>query len=91
MGNRLLPAILLTLLVVFQGQLWLGKGGIPTVSELERKLQEQHTANDKARLVNQQLSAEINDLKEGLNMVEERARNELGMVKHNEIYVQIAK
>ncbi|WP_297723006.1 cell division protein FtsB [Limnohabitans sp. Rim8] len=91
MGNRLLPAILLTLLVVFQGQLWLGKGGIPTVSELERKLQEQHTANDKARLVNEQLSAEINDLKEGLNMVEERARNELGMVKPNEIYVQIAK
>jgi len=91
MGNRLLPAILLTLLVVFQGQLWLGKGGIPTVAELERKLQEQHTANDKARLVNEQLSAEINDLKEGLNMVEERARNELGMVKPNEIYVQIAK
>jgi cell division protein FtsB len=91
MGNRLLPAILLTLLVVFQGQLWLGKGGIPSVAELERKLQEQHTANDKARLVNEQLSAEINDLKEGLNMVEERARNELGMVKPNEIYVQIAK
>ena len=91
MGNRLLPAILLTLLVVFQGQLWLGKGGIPTVAELERKLQDQHTSNDKARLVNEQLSAEINDLKEGLNMVEERARNELGMVKPNEIYVQIAK
>jgi cell division protein FtsB len=91
MGKRLLPAILLTLLVVFQGQLWLGKGGIPTVAELERKLQEQHTSNDKARLVNEQLSAEINDLKEGLNMVEERARNELGMVKPNEIYVQIAK
>ena len=91
MGKRLLPAILLALLVVFQGQLWLGKGGIPTVAELERKLQEQHTANDKARLVNEQLSAEINDLKEGLNMVEERARNELGMVKPSEIYVQIAK
>jgi cell division protein FtsB len=91
MGNRLLPAILLALLVVFQGQLWLGKGSITSVAELERKLQEQKTANDKARLVNEQLSAEINDLKEGLNMVEERARNELGMVKPNEIYVQIAK
>ena len=71
MGNRLLPAILLALLVVFQGQLWLGKGSITSVAELERKLQEQKTANDKARLVNEQLSAEINDLKEGLNMVEE--------------------
>jgi cell division protein FtsB len=91
MGNRLLPAILLALLVIFQGQLWLGKGGIFSVNELERKLQVQQVANDKARLVNEQLSAEINDLKEGLNMVEERARNELGMVKPNEIYVQIAK
>jgi cell division protein FtsB len=91
MGNRLLPTILLALLVIFQGQLWLGKGGIFSVNELERKLQVQQVANDKARLVNEQLSAEINDLKEGLNMVEERARNELGMVKPNEIYVQIAK
>jgi cell division protein FtsB len=76
MGNRLLPAILLALLVIFQGQLWLGKGGIFSVNELERKLQVQQVANDKARLVNEQLSAEINDLKEGLNMVEERARKE---------------
>jgi cell division protein FtsB len=91
MEKRLLPAVLLALLVIFQGQLWLGKGGIPTVAELERKVQEQKLTNDKARLVNEQLGAEINDLKEGLNMVEERARNELGMVKPNEIYVQIAK
>jgi cell division protein FtsB len=91
MGNRLLPAILLALLLIFQGQLWLGKGGIFSVNELEQKLQVQQVANDKARMVNEQLSAEINDLKEGLNMVEERARNELGMVKPNEIYVQIAK
>jgi cell division protein FtsB len=91
MGNRLLPVVLLALLVIFQGQLWLGKGGIFSVNELEQKLQVQQVANDKARMVNEQLSAEINDLKEGLNMVEERARNELGMVRPNEIYVQIAK
>jgi cell division protein FtsB len=91
MGNRFLPAVLVTLLVVLQAQLWLGRGSIPVVTELERKVQEQKLSNDKARLVNEQLTAEINDLKEGLNMVEERARNELGMVKPNEIYVQIAK
>ena len=91
MGNRFLPVVLAILLVVLQAQLWLGRGSIPTVTELERKVQDQKQANDKARLVNEQLSAEINDLKEGLNMVEERARNELGMVKPNEIYVQIAK
>jgi cell division protein FtsB len=91
MGNRFLPVVLAIVLVVLQAQLWLGRGSIPTVTELERKVQEQKLSNDKARLVNEQLNAEINDLKEGLNMVEERARNELGMVKPNEIYVQIAK
>ena len=91
MGNRFLPVILTLVLVVLQAQLWLGRGSIPTVAELERKVQEQKLANDKASLVNEQLKAEINDLKEGLHMVEERARNELGMVKPNEIYVQIAK
>ena len=90
MGNRFLPVILTLVLLVLQAQLWLGRGSIPTVTELERKVQEQKQGNDKARLVNEQLNAEINDLKEGLNMVEERARNELGMVKPNEIYVQIA-
>jgi len=44
-----------------------------------------------ARRQNELLSAEVSDLKEGLNMVEERARHELGMVKPNEIFVQIAK
>lgn len=91
MGNRFLPVILAIVLVVLQAQLWLGRGSIPVVGELERKVQEQKQTNDKARLVNEQLGAEINDLKEGLHMVEERARNELGMVKPNEIYVQIAK
>jgi len=91
MGNRFLPVILAIVLVVLQAQLWLGRGSIPAVAELERKVQEQKLANDKASLINEQLKAEINDLKEGLHMVEERARNELGMVKPNEIFVQIAK
>jgi cell division protein FtsB len=91
MGNRFLPAVLAIVLVALQAQLWLGRGSIRAVADLERKVQEQKLSNDKARLVNEQLNAEINDLKEGLNMVEERARNELGMVKPNEIYVQIAK
>ena len=91
MGNRLVPVVLIALLAIIQAQLWLGKGGVPSVAELERDLHQQKAANQQARLQIEQLNAEVNDLKEGLNMVEERARHELGMVKPNEIYVQIAK
>jgi len=83
--------LLVTLLVIVQAQLWFGRGSLRNVAELERQLQQEKQANEEARRVNEQLSAEVNDLKEGLNMVEERARHELGMVKPNEIYVQIAK
>ena len=91
MGNRLVPIVLVTLLVIVQAQLWFGRGSLRNVAELEHQLQQEKQANEEARRVNEQLSAEVNDLKEGLNMVEERARHELGMVKPNEIYVQIAK
>ena len=91
MENRFLPAVLITLLLILQGQIWLGKGGVPTVIELEKKIKEQNELNAKAKRINGQLSSEVNDLKEGLNAVEERARHELGMVKSNEIFVQIEK
>ena len=91
MENRFLPAVLIALLLILQGQIWLGKGGIPTVIELEKKIKEQNELNAKAKRINGQLNSEVNDLKEGLNTVEERARHELGMVKANEIFVQIEK
>ena len=91
MDNRLLPAVLIALLLILQGQIWLGKGSVPTVIELEHKIQEQNELNAKAQRINGQLNSEVNDLKEGLNTVEERARHELGMVKANEIFVQIEK
>ena len=90
MDNRLLPA-LIALLLILQGQIWLGKGSVPTVIDLEYKIQEQNELNAKAKRINGQLNSEVNDLKEGLNTVEERARHELGMVKANEIFVQIEK
>ncbi|MFY8079360.1 MAG: septum formation initiator family protein [Limnohabitans sp.] len=91
MDNRLLPAALIALLLMLQGQIWLGKGSVPTVIDLEYKIQEQNELNAKAKRINGQLNSEVNDLKEGLNTVEERARHELGMVKANEIFVQIEK
>nr|WP_315463561.1 septum formation initiator family protein [uncultured Rhodoferax sp.] len=91
MGNRWVPAVLIALLLILHGQLWFGRGSIPNVSKLSRQLEEQKQRNAQALQANERLEAEIRDLKEGLEIVEEKARSELGMVKANEIYVQIAR
>lgn len=86
---RLLTLALLALLALVHAELWFGKGGVPRVVELSGKLREQQAVNQAARSRNAQLLAEVSDLKEGLEMVEEKARAELGMVKPDEILVQI--
>jgi cell division protein FtsB len=91
MGTKFIPVALVALLLVLQGQLWFGRGSVPNVSKLQSSLAEQKRNNQMASQANDRLFAEINDLKEGLEIVEERARAELGMVRSNEIYVQIAK
>ncbi|MES2978150.1 MAG: septum formation initiator family protein [Pseudomonadota bacterium] len=91
MGNRLLPVILIALLAVVQAQLWVGRGSIPTVREMQVKLDDLLAKNTRAVRANEQLAAEVRDLQEGLDIVEEKARTELGMVKPNEIFVQISK
>lgn len=91
LGNRFVPAILIALLVLFHAQLWMGRGSIPSVRDMQRRLDEQLAKNIKAQTDNDQLAAEVRDLKEGLEMVEEKARSELGMVKPNEIFVQVTK
>jgi cell division protein FtsB len=91
MGTRVVPAILITLLVVLHAQLWFGRGSVPNVNRMAGELEAQRQKNLLAQQANDRLAAEVQDLKEGLTMVEEKARLELGMVKPNEIYVQIAK
>jgi cell division protein FtsB len=86
---RLVTFTLLALLALVQAELWAGKGGRSYVVHLESQLHAQQQANDAARARNQRLAAEVNDLKEGLEMVEEKARSELGMVKPDEILVQL--
>jgi cell division protein FtsB len=87
---RFVTIALLVLIALVHAELWLGKGGVPRVIELEGKLSEQKAANELARERNSQLDAEVRDLKEGLEMVEEKARFELGMVKPDEILVQVS-
>ncbi|MDO9437796.1 septum formation initiator family protein [Hydrogenophaga sp.] len=91
MARRFIPALLIALLVIVHAQLWLGRGSLPRVASLKQQLATQEVANRDAQLRNDQLVSEVNDLQEGLGMVEELARQELGMVKPNEIFVQIAK
>ena len=91
MTSRFVPAVLLLLLVIVHAQLWVGRGSLPNVAALQKKLEQQQSANAQARLVNEQLASEVDDLRDGLGMVEERARIELGMVKPNEIFVQVNK
>jgi cell division protein FtsB len=87
--SRIVPIILVLLLLILQWQLWTGRGSVRDVGQLQDKLAEQKEANARAALSNERLASEVNDLKEGLEMVEERARQELGMVKPNEVFVQI--
>ena len=91
MANRIVPALLIALLAVVHGQLWFGRGSVGNVASLQRKLEEQKLRNAQAQQANERLASEVRDLKEGLDMVEEKARAELGMVKPNEIFVQVAR
>jgi cell division protein FtsB len=89
MGRRLIPFLLLGLLLAFHAQIWLGRGSVPQVAELKRELATIEAANRDAKARNERLISEVQDLQEGLDMVEELARQELGMVKPNEIFVQV--
>jgi cell division protein FtsB len=86
---RLITVGLLLLLALVQLELWFGKGGLSHVVQLQRQLQAQEQANTASRMRNQRLAAEIDDLKVGLEMVEEKARLELGMIKPDEVLVQL--
>ena len=91
MGHRFVAALLIGLLLVLHAQLWFGRGSVGEVAQMQRRLDDVKAANAQAQQANERLQAEVRDLREGLEMVEERARMELGMVKPNEIMVQVAK
>lgn len=88
---RIVTLLLLLLLALVQGELWLGSGGLPYARRLQGQLDAQLKQNDAQRQRNQRLQAEVDDLRQGLEMVEDRARGELGMVKPDEVFVQITR
>lgn len=82
-------AFLLFLLVILQYDLWVGKGSIHEVRLLETAIQVQVKENLGLRERNDALQAEVIDLKDGLEAIEERARNELGMIREDEVFFHI--
>jgi cell division protein FtsB len=86
---RILSIVFAALIVLLQYPLWLGKGGWLRVWEIDRQVTVQKTGNDKLRVRNDALDAEVRDLKQGYEAIEERARYELGMVKQDEIFFQV--
>jgi cell division protein FtsB len=86
---RWVTVVLAALLLAVQADLWLGRASVPAVMKLRSQLATQLAVNDEARARNARLTAEVSDLKEGLEMVEEKARAELGMVRPDEILVQV--
>ena len=84
-----LSAALISLLVVLQYPLWLGKGGWLRVWDISRQLEQVKESNRQLEVRNTGLDAEVRDLKQGYDAIEERARFELGMIKQDEVFVQI--
>ena len=84
---RLVTIALIVLIGWVQAELWFGKAGVAHVAEMSHELAALRAANDTAKQRNDQLQAEVSDLKEGLEMVEEKARSELGMTTPDELLV----
>jgi cell division protein FtsB len=86
---RSLTAIFLILIALMQYPLWFGKGSWFRVWSLNHQIETQKKINADNQVRNNVLNAEVSDLKQGFSAIEERARNELGMIKQDEIFFQV--
>ncbi|MES2932093.1 MAG: cell division protein FtsB [Pseudomonadota bacterium] len=88
---RLITLCLTALLLLIQYPLWLGKGGWLRAWDLDQQVASAQKKNDELKARNAKLESEVDDLKDGTGAIEERARYELGMIKSDEIFIQIVK
>ncbi len=86
---RILAGILGALIILIQYPLWLGKGGWLRAWHVENDLSAQKAKNDGLEARNAALAAEVRDLKQGTEAIEERARYELGMIRQDEVFFQV--
>lgn len=88
---KLLLVLLLTVFVALQYRLWIAEGSWADVVRLERSIESQRTANEQLRARNGRLAIEVEALKEGLDSVEERAREDLGMIREGETFYMVVE
>ena len=86
---RALLAILIVVVLLLQAKMWFGEGGYRDVQRLAARVEEQARENEMLAQRNRELQAEVDDLRQGLQAIEERARSELGMVKDDEEFYQV--
>jgi len=84
-----LVAFLVILLLVLQYRLWVGEGSFAEVVSLQRDIEAQQAELERLRARNQALQAEVDSLKNDLEAVEERARSDLGMIREDEVFLQV--
>ena len=89
MGMRAFTALLLIVFCLLQYRLWFGKNSVPDYLALKEDVMRQQLANEKLKQRNKLLYADTDDLKLGTEAIEERARNELGMIKENETFFRL--
>ncbi len=88
---RWIAALLALLLMGLQYRLWFGEGSFAQRADLERRVQQQQETNQYLQERNSVLASEVEDLKSGLDSVEERARSDLGMIKKGETFIMVIK
>jgi cell division protein FtsB len=88
---KVLSLILTALIILLQYPLWLGKGSWLKVWEVDQQVVAQYETNQKLKTRNAALDAEVRDLKQGYEAIEERARSELGMIKEDEVFFYITE
>ncbi len=86
---RWLAASLIAVVLLLQYRLWLSGDGVRELARLSEAVDLQRSENDELTARNQQLVAEVADLKSGMTAIEERARSELGMIGRNETFYQV--
>lgn len=83
--------VLVLILAALQYRLWVGEGSLGEITVLRREIGEQQLELERLRERNRALQAEVEDLKRGLEAIEERARSEMGMIKEGEVFYQIVE